>query len=376
MRIIENIYTDPTFTVRAQGTHSNPKRASSGIRQGCPMSPYLFLIVHSAIMHDVQEQLTEGGTQQLPTLHSQQRPLFDLAYADDTIIVARTAQRTQQVLHLIESTAAQYNLNLNTAKCELLRMNVHTDVHFTAGNTVKVKQTARYLGVILRADGFTHTDVAARIGKARAGYKKLHSFWRHADIPRSWKLKVFSTVFTPMLTYGMESASLTAIDLQRLDGFQAECMRKIHSIKTTYYTKILDPSQPTLTNQQVLLQTKQTPLSHHIHSMQIKYLGHVLRANPDNLEYDIFLTGALNYRAGTCNSGSRRGRSRSHWVEQVTQCIWKRLLSLEHVITTYSAQLSFPHCFIQFRTLAQQREFWKSIVKLPTSSEATPPPAQ
>ena len=33
----------------------------SGIRQGCPPSPYLFLIVHSMILYDVDKQLLENG---------------------------------------------------------------------------------------------------------------------------------------------------------------------------------------------------------------------------------------------------------------------------------------------------------------------------
>ena len=66
-------------------------------------------------------------------------------------------------------------------------------------------------------------DVSARIARRRAGYKKLHKFWSHSDISKQWKLQVFKTCFVPMLTYGMESAALTADNLHRLDAFQANC---------------------------------------------------------------------------------------------------------------------------------------------------------
>ena len=54
------------------------------MRQGCPLSPYLFLVIRSAIMHDVETAL-HNANQQLLTIHSESTPLFDLAYADDTI---------------------------------------------------------------------------------------------------------------------------------------------------------------------------------------------------------------------------------------------------------------------------------------------------
>ena len=45
VQAVSSIYTNPTFAVKITGRTSAFKQQHSGIRQGCPLSPYLFLAV-------------------------------------------------------------------------------------------------------------------------------------------------------------------------------------------------------------------------------------------------------------------------------------------------------------------------------------------
>ena len=51
--LIKQLYKNPSFKIEFDGLTSEWKTQKSGIRQGCPLSPYLFLIVMTVMFHDV-----------------------------------------------------------------------------------------------------------------------------------------------------------------------------------------------------------------------------------------------------------------------------------------------------------------------------------
>ncbi len=58
--------------------------------------------------------------------------------------------------------------------------------------------------------------------------------------------------FIPMLTYGMESAAIAPQDHRALLHFQAQSLRSILRIKSTYYTEVINPTATTFTHIQVI----------------------------------------------------------------------------------------------------------------------------
>ena len=59
INMINAIYKEPNYTIVDKDTTTDPRIQREGIRQGCPLSPYSFFMLMTAIMYDVEKGLTE-----------------------------------------------------------------------------------------------------------------------------------------------------------------------------------------------------------------------------------------------------------------------------------------------------------------------------
>ena len=101
LQVISSLYDYPRFTVRGMQGMEAQGEVQSGIRQGCPLSPYLLIIVLTVVFHDVDQAML---SQRVPdNTWSTGHLTFDLKYADDTLLMSLTTPQLQSILKIIET---------------------------------------------------------------------------------------------------------------------------------------------------------------------------------------------------------------------------------------------------------------------------------
>ena len=67
LALIKNIYSNRKFCVADGGQKSRERPQNSGISQGCPLSPFLFVMVMTMVIHDAVGLLDEKSKMSFET---------------------------------------------------------------------------------------------------------------------------------------------------------------------------------------------------------------------------------------------------------------------------------------------------------------------
>ena len=119
IKVIKTLYAEPTFVVKIKEEQSEPRRQNSGIRQGCPLSPYLFTLVMNVLFKDVKAQ-TNSKKMNEPI---EGIKFNEVLYADDTLLIGTHTQNLNKLLQTIQNESKYYNLALNQDKCVNITIN-------------------------------------------------------------------------------------------------------------------------------------------------------------------------------------------------------------------------------------------------------------
>ena len=147
---------------------------NSAMRQQRPGIAYLFIIVQTVMLHDVDTRVRFQVSAEVP------EPDYivsrDLLYAGDTLLVSCSAQRLQRHLDLIVDEGLRYGLEMNWDKVFMLNAKNDGVVYKPSGDPIASKcqvDPGRVLGSILSATADAKPELTRRLGEARSSFDEL-----------------------------------------------------------------------------------------------------------------------------------------------------------------------------------------------------------
>ena len=116
LNAIAAIYSRRRFRVLDCSEISGLHEQRSGISQGCPLSPYLFIVLMTVALMDAR-RIANLDAEAAPHIVSN-----DVVYADDTMLLETGETVLQFMINSIVAMGQSYGLALNWEKTELLKV--------------------------------------------------------------------------------------------------------------------------------------------------------------------------------------------------------------------------------------------------------------
>ncbi|KAI3362928.1 hypothetical protein L3Q82_011604 [Scortum barcoo] len=198
LRAVRSLYDRSRSLVRIAGSKSDLFPVHVGLRQGCPLSPVLFIIFMDRISR--RSQGPEG-------VRFGNHRISSLLFADDVVLLASSSQDLQHVLERFAAECEAAGMRISTSKSEAMvldRKRVACPLR-VGGEVLPQVEEFKYLGVLFTSEGKMEREIDRRIGAASAVMRSVYrTVVVKKDLSRKAKLSIYRSIYVPTLTYGHE----------------------------------------------------------------------------------------------------------------------------------------------------------------------------
>ena len=306
IKAIKSFYVEPKSCVQISGKLSNSFQIDVGVRQGCILSPLLFIMLMNSISKKIDPSMKalEVGMWKLKPVKVKM-----LSFADDLVLFGKNQKDLQHNINILNTELKKRSLIINTKKTKTMVVCREEKIHQITLNNDILEQvdSYKYLGVIIKSNCSLKEELNQRIGKAYKVYGQLgYSFINKRELTRKTKMSIFNSVYCPTLIYGSESWALDSADKSRLQATEMKFLRR--SIGKTKRDKIR--------NTRIREEVKTESLENKINKNQLRWFGHVNRMNETRIPKQIL----------ECKQQGKlpRGRPKTTWQESINETIKKK----------------------------------------------------
>ena len=318
--LLQSLYVNQRAIIRWNGEHTSEFEIGKGARQGCIVSPHLFVTYTEKGMRDAEASsfgITVGG-----------KAISNLRYADDTALIENSKEALEHLTKNVNEVGKQLNLKLNVKKTKLMVAGSVKEEHNITIDGEKVEQVEsfKYLGSTNTTTAACSGDIKSRIAIAKRRMIELQDIWNDRNLSKDLKVRLVKALVWSALIYGAEAWTLFKSDENRIMAAEMWIWRRMLGVSW----------KEKRTNASILSELDvQKELLGKIMTLKLAYFGHIMRGSGSPLTLQIV--------EGMVEGKRKRGRQKKQWFDNIRE--WTGL------------------SYMRAKRSAQNRSAWRRTIK-------------
>ena len=205
LRWIKIMYTKPTLRIKNNGWLSDSFQTSRGIRQGCPISALLFILVVEIMAVKLKSDPDLKGME--IKLKDKRRIITLSQYADDSTLVLDDITQIRRAIDILTEFGEVAGLKLNLGKTEALLLNSHqSNIGYEDLNLSWTYGPTKCLGIYVGGDK-SERDNLNWSGRVDALERVLQT-WKSRDLTLFGKITLIKTLGIPKLIFAATNCTI------------------------------------------------------------------------------------------------------------------------------------------------------------------------
>ncbi|KAK3535602.1 hypothetical protein QTP70_017140 [Hemibagrus guttatus] len=221
LRAVRSLYNRSRSLVCIASCKSDLFPVHVGLRQGCPLSPVLFIVFMDRI-----SRCSQG----LEGVRFGDHRISSLIFADDVVLLAPSSLDLQHALGCFAAECEAAGMRVSTSKSEAMvldRKKVACTLQ-VGGEVLPQVEEFKYLGVLFTSEGRRDHEIDRRIGAAAAVMRSMYrSVVVKKELSRKAKLSIYQSIYVPTLTYGHELWVMTERVRSRIQAAEMSFLRRV-----------------------------------------------------------------------------------------------------------------------------------------------------
>ena len=330
LRGIMSFYDEARACVRVGNKVSESFEVKMGLRQGCVMSPWLFNMYMDGVVREVYSRVDGMGVK-MRGEGDREWMLSQLLFADDTALVAESAEQLQCLVREFGRVCERRKLRVNVDKSKVMCVGENVEpslLNITLnGERMEVVNSFKYLGSCFSSDGGVKEDVSMRVGEGMKTFGAMKNMWKSRSLNVEVKRELYERIVVPTVMYGSETWGMKVEERNKLDVAEMKCLRSMCGVTR------MDRVRNEVVRERVGVPER---LSERVDRKVLKWFGHVERMGNERLTKRVYVSEVEGERG--------RGRPPFRWRDGVRRACAEREIGLEEA-----------------RGLCLDRDAWRSM---------------